>query len=41
MLEQPSQSPELNLIEKVGQDLKIDVFECSPLNLTELKLDHK
>lgn len=38
MLERPSQSPDLNLIEDVWKDLKTAVDKRSPSNLTRLEL---
>ena len=38
VLEWPSQSPDLNPIEHLWQDLKIAVHRCSPSNLAELEL---
>ena len=37
VLEWPSQSPDLNLIEHLWRDMKITVQRCSPSNLTELE----
>ena len=37
ILEWPSQSPDLNPIAHLGRDLKIDVQQRSPSNLTELE----
>uniref|UniRef100_A0AAZ3R0A5 Tc1-like transposase DDE domain-containing protein n=1 Tax=Oncorhynchus tshawytscha TaxID=74940 RepID=A0AAZ3R0A5_ONCTS len=37
VLEWPSQSPDLNLIEHLLKNLKIAVQRCSPSNLTELE----
>jgi transposase len=38
VLEYPSQSPDLNLIEHLWRDLKIAVQQHSPSNLTELEI---
>ncbi|KAG2457243.1 TC1A transposase, partial [Polypterus senegalus] len=37
VLEWPSQSPDLNLIEHLWRDLKMDVHQCFPSNLMELE----
>ena len=37
VLEWPSQSPDLNLIEHLWRDLKIAAQQCSQSNLTELE----
>ena len=38
VLERPSQSPDLNPMGNLWQDLKTDVHKHSPSNLTELQL---